>query len=83
MDKMTNSQNVVGGKRIYGVCKQWNQTCADYAEMGVDVLKLLAHPDTELSQAMQAWEMYRNASQRMHLMRSDLETRYPAYEFKI
>lgn len=71
------------GKRIYGVIKQWNKTADDYAEMGGDVLKLLAHPDTELSQAMQAWDMYRDASKRMHLMRSDLETRYPEYDFHI
>jgi hypothetical protein len=63
MDKMTASNYV--GKRIYGVIKQWNETCADYAEMGTDVLKLLAHPDTELSQAMKAWDMYRDASKRI------------------
>ena len=51
--------------------------------MGTDVLKLLAHPDTELSQAMKAWEMYRDASKRIHLMRSDLEIRYPDYDFYI
>lgn len=78
---MTASNYV--GKRIYGVIKQWNQTCADYAEMGEEVLKLLAHPDTELSQAMQAWEAYRDASKRIHLMRSDLQARYPDYIFKI
>jgi len=78
---MTASNYV--GKRIYGVIKQWNQTCADYAEMGEEVLKLLAHPDTELSQAMQAWESYRDASKRIHLMRSDLQARYPDYIFKI
>lgn len=78
---MTASNYV--GKRIYGVIKQWNQTCADYAEMGEEVLKLLAHPDTELSQAMQAWEAYRDASIRMHQMRSDLQARYPDYIFKI
>jgi hypothetical protein len=83
MDKMTSNQYVAGQKRIYGVIKQWNQTCADYAEMGVDVLKLLAHPDTELSEAMQAWDMYRESSKRIHLMRSDLEARYPDYDFKI
>lgn len=71
------------GKRIYGVIKQWNQTCADYADMGTDVLKLLAHPDTELSQAMQAWEMYRKASERINTMRDTLATRYPDYDFKI
>ena len=81
MDKMTASNYV--GKRIYGVIKQWNQTCADYAEMGDNTLKLLAHPDTTQDQAMQAWEAYRDASKRMHLMRSDLETRYPEYDFKI
>jgi hypothetical protein len=32
MDKMTASNYV--GKRIYGVIKQWNETCADYAKMG-------------------------------------------------
>jgi hypothetical protein len=78
---MTASNYV--GKRIYGVIKQWNQTCADYAEMGEGVLKLLAHPDTELSQAMQAWEAYRDASKRIHLMRSDLQARYPDYIFNI
>ena len=91
MDKMTQS-NYVGiandyatprQKRIYGVIKQWNQTCADYADMGTDVLKLLAHPDTELSQAMQAWEMYRKASERINTMRDALATRYPDYDFKI
>ena len=81
MDKMTASNYV--GKRIYGVIKQWNQTRADYAEMGVDVLKLLAHPDTDMPQAMQAWDMYRDASKRIHLMRSDLEARYPDYNFYI
>ena len=91
MDKMTSNQYVgiandyatPRQKRIYGVLKQWNKTADDYAEMGTDVLKLLAHPDTELSQAMQAWEMYRDASKRIHLMRSDLETRYPDYDFYI
>lgn len=83
MDKMTSNQYVAGQKRIYGVIKQWNQTCADYAEMGVDVLKLLAHPDTELSEAMAAREAYRDASKRIHLMRSELETRYPDYDFYI
>jgi hypothetical protein len=82
-DKMTASKYVAGQKRIYGVLKQWNQTCADYADMGTDVLKLLAHPDTQLNQALHAWEMYRDASKRIHLMRSDLETRYPDYDFKI
>jgi len=81
MDKMTQSNYV--GKRIYGVIKQWNQTCADYADMGTNVLKLLAHPDTELSQAMQAWEMYRTASERINTMRDALATRYPDYDFKI
>ena len=81
MDKMTASNYV--GKRIYGVIKQWNQTCADYAEMGVDVLKLLAHPDTDLPQAMQALGLYRDASIRIRKMRSDLEARYPDYDFKI
>ena len=71
------------GKRIYGVIKQWNQTCADYADMGTDVLKLLANPDTELSQAMQAWEAYRSASLRIQAMRDELATRYPDYDFKI
>ena len=83
MDKMTSNQYVAGQKRIYGVIKQWNQTCADYAEMGTDVLKLLALPDTELSEAMHAWMMYRDASKGIHLMRSELEVRYPDYEFKI
>jgi len=71
------------GKRIYGVLKQWNQTCADYADMGTDVLKLLANPDTELSQAMKAWEMYRDASKRINAMRDELATRYPDYDFYI
>ena len=71
------------GKRIYGVIKQWNQTCADYADMGENTLKLLAHPDTELSQAMQAWEMYRDASKRIQAMRDELATRYPDYDFHI
>jgi len=82
-DKMTASKYVAGQKRIYGVLKQWNQTCADYADMGTDVLKLLAHPDTELSQAMKAWEMYRSASVRIEAMREALATRYPDYDFKI
>jgi len=82
-DKMTASKYVAGQKRIYGVLKQWNQTCADYADMGTNVLKLLAHPDTQLNQALKAWDMYRDASKRIHLMRSDLETRYPDYDFKI
>ena len=81
MDKMTASNYV--GKRIYGVIKQWNQTCADYAEMGADVLELVAHPDTELSEAMQALGLYRDASVRINRMRSDLEARYPDYDFKI
>jgi len=71
------------GKRIYGVIKQWNQTCADYAEMGTDVLKLLAHPYTEYEEAMQAFLMYQESSKRMHLMRSDLEAKYPDYRFEI
>jgi hypothetical protein len=91
MDKMTSNQYVgiandyatPRQKRIYGVLKQWNKTADDYAEMGMDVLKLLAHPDTELSQAMKAWDMYRDASKRIHLMRSDLEARYPDYDFFI
>jgi hypothetical protein len=90
-DKMTASKYVgiandyatPRQKRIYGVLKQWNQTCADYADMGTNVLKLLAHPDTQLDQALKAWDMYRDASKRIHLMRSDLETRYPDYDFKI
>ena len=81
MDKMTASNYV--GKRIYGVIKQWNQTCADYAEMGEEVLKLLANPDTELSQAMKAWEMYRSSSLRIQAMRDELATRYPDYDFYI
>ena len=71
------------GKRIYGVIKQWNETADHYAEMGTDVLKLLAHPDTELSQAMKAWEMYRSASLRIQAMRDELATRYPDYDFYI
>ena len=81
--KYTKSTLTNHKPRIYGVITQWNQTCADYAEMGVDVLKLLAHPDTELSEAMQAWDMYLDASKRIHLMRSDLEARYPDYNFYI
>ena len=81
MDKMTASNYV--GKRIYGVIKQWNQTCADYAEMGADVLELLANPATEHSEAMQAWALYRSATKRINAMRSDLEARYPDYDFKI
>jgi hypothetical protein len=81
MDKMTASNYV--GKRIYGVIKQWNKTADDYAEMGGDVLRLLANPDTELSQAMQAWEMYRSASIRINTMRDELATRYPDYDFYI
>lgn len=71
------------GKRIYGVIKQWNETADHYAEMGTDVLKLLANPDTELSQAMKAWEMYRSASVRIEAMREALATRYPDYDFYI
>ena len=90
-DKMTARQSVrkptflsnYVGKRIYGVIKQWNKTADDYAEMGGDVLKLLANPDTELSQAMQAWEMYRSASIRINTMRDELATRYPDYDFYI
>ena len=78
---MTASNYV--GKRIYGVIKQWNQTCADYAEMGEGVLKLLAHPDTELSQALEAWEVYRSASLRIQAMRDELATLYPDYDFYI
>jgi hypothetical protein len=51
--------------------------------MGEDVLKLLANPDTELSQAMKAWEMYRDASKRIQAMRDELATRYPDYDFYI
>jgi hypothetical protein len=80
--KPTFLSNYVG-KRIYGVIKQWNKTADDYAEMGGDVLKLLANPDTELSQAMQAWEMYRAASIRINAMRDELATRYPDYDFYI
>jgi hypothetical protein len=69
--------------RIYGVIKQWNKTADDYAEMGGDVLELLAHPDTELSQATQAWEAYRDASKRINAMRDELGTRYPEYDFYI
>jgi len=71
------------GKRIYGVIKQWNQTCADYADMGTNVLSLLANPDTDPEQVLKAWVMYRESSKRMHLMRSDLEAKYPDYDFKI
>jgi hypothetical protein len=81
MDKMTASNYV--GKRIYGVIKRWNETADGYAEMGMDVLKLLANPDTELSQAMQAWEAYRSASVRIQAMRDELATRYPDYDFYI
>ena len=81
MDKMTASNYV--GKRIYGVIKQWNETADGYAEMGEHVLKLLANPDTELSQAMKAWEMYRSASLRIQAMRDELATRYPDYDFYI
>ena len=81
MDKMSASHFV--GKRIYGVIKQWNTTADHYAEMGEDVLKLLANPDTELSQAMKAWEMYRSASLRIQAMRDELATRYPDYDFYI
>jgi len=83
MDKMTSNQYVVGQKRIYGVIKQWNKTADDYAEMGADVLKLLANPDTELSQAMAAWEMYRSATKRIDAMREALATTYPDYDFYI
>jgi hypothetical protein len=83
MDKMTSNQYVVGQKRIYGVITQWNKTADDYAEMGADVLKLLANPDTELSQAIQAWEMYRSATKRIDAMRDELATRYPDYDFYI
>jgi hypothetical protein len=71
------------GKRIYGVVKRWNETADGYAEMGEHVLKLLANPDTELSQAMKAWEMYRSASLRIQAMRDELATRYPDYDFYI
>jgi hypothetical protein len=71
------------GKRIYGVIKQWNDTADGYAEMGEHVLKLLANPDTELSQAMKAWGMYRSASLRIRAMRDELATRYPDYDFYI
>ena len=81
--KYTKSTLTNHKPRIYGVITQWNQTCADYAEMGVDVLKLLANPDTELSQAMQAWELYRSASIRINTMRDELATRYPDYDFYI
>jgi len=83
MDTMTSNQYVAGQKRIYGVIKQWNKTADGYAEMGVDVLKLLANPDTELSQAMQAWELYRSATKRIDAMRDELATRYPDYDFYI
>ena len=71
------------GKRIYGVIKQWNKTADDYAEMGGDVLKLLAHPDTQLDQALYAWEAYRDASKRINAMREALAARYPEYDFYI
>jgi hypothetical protein len=32
---------------------------------------------------MQAWEMYRTASERINTMRDALATRYPDYDFKI
>ena len=69
--------------RIYGVIKQWNKTADDYAEMGGDVLKLLAHPDTQLDQALYAWEAYRDASKRINAMREALAARYPDYDFYI
>ena len=69
--------------RIYGVIKQWNETADHYAEMGVDVLKLLANPDTTQDQAVKAWEMYRSASVRINAMRDALATRYPDYDFYI
>ena len=69
--------------RIYGVIKQWNETADHYAEMGVDVLKLLANPDTTQDQAMQAWGLYRSATKRIKAMRSELEARYPDYDFYI
>jgi hypothetical protein len=71
------------GKRIYGVIKQWNQTCADYADMGTNVLKLLANPDTNQEQVLKAWAMYQSASERINTMRDALATRYPDYDFKI
>jgi hypothetical protein len=81
--KYTKSTLTSHKPRIYGVIKQWNETADDYAEMGGDVLKLLANPDTELSQAMQAWELYRSASIRINAMRDALATRYPDYDFYI
>ena len=81
--KYTKSTLTNHKPRIYGVIKQWNETADDYAEMGGDVLKLLANPDTELSQAMQAWELYRSASIRINAMRDELATRYPDYDFYI
>ena len=69
--------------RIYGVIKQWNETADHYAEMGTDVLKLLANPDTTQDQAVKAWEMYRSASVRIEAMRDALATRYPDYDFYI
>ena len=91
MDKMTSNQYVgiandyatPRQKRIYGVIKQWNKTADDYAEMGTDVLKLLANPDTTQDQAVKAWEMYRSASVRIEAMRDALATRYPDYDFYI
>jgi hypothetical protein len=91
MDKMTSNQYVgiandyatPRQKRIYGVLKQWNQTCADYADMGTDVLKLLAHPDTNQEQVLKAWAMYQSASGRINAMREALATRYPDYDFYI
>lgn len=91
MDKMTSNQYVgiandyatPRQKRIYGVLKQWNKTADDYAEMGTDVLKLLAHPDTTQDQAVKAWDMYRSSSLRIQAMRDELATRYPDYDFYI
>ena len=71
------------GKRIFGVIKQWKKTRADYAEMGTNVLNLLANPDTDPQQVLKAWVMYRDSTMRIHLMRNDLATRYPDYNFEI
>ena len=81
MNKMTASNYV--GKRIYGVIKRWNETADHYAEMGEDVLKLLANPDTTQDQAIKAWDMYRASSLRIQAMRDELATRYPDYDFYI
>jgi len=84
-NKMTTTHFVAltSGKRIYGIIKRWNEAADGYAEMGEDMLKLLANPDTELSQALEAWEVYRSASLRIQAMRDELATLYPDYDFYI